>query len=125
MPKTTQQALDEYNKRRNLVIEGMETCPQFLDDVVIWIVTHGYDKKFKKCNGTEDSPDCVGVGLASTFHGRKCRECSKVYKRQNYAVHHAVVKRKRKEAPQPKKKKDTTMKKKSSTVKFKRGTKKE
>ena len=85
--KPTQKKVHWEDNSGHLVLEGMQKDSKYLDHVLIWIVAHGLDKKFKKCKGEEDSPNCVGVGLATSFpgKGRLCPECNKMMKRRRYA----------------------------------------
>jgi hypothetical protein len=65
-------------------IKKLRKNKQEFEEVLRWIVEKEHDKKYKKCNSLLSSK-CIKVGLATQFHGRRCPECSKAYKRQNYA----------------------------------------
>ena len=60
------------------IIKTLQTNPQALEEVLMWIVDNGHDKTFKKCRANI-ADDCAGVGPADEFHGRRCRACSNKY----------------------------------------------
>ncbi len=52
------------------------------DGVLKWIVENNYEKLYQRCEYEPSSDKCVGVGLRSTFHGKKCPSCRREYRNQ-------------------------------------------
>lgn len=71
-------------------------------DIVLWILKNEHEKEFKKCK-TNLADDCEGIGLASEYHGRRCKACTKEYNRTYYSKGHPEVKRTRKDGTKPQK----------------------
>ena len=62
------------------IIEALQANPKVLETVAKWIMANNHDKKFKKCK-LQMVDNCEGVGLASQFHGRRCRTCTREFYR--------------------------------------------
>ena len=61
------------------IIKTLQSNPQALEEVLMWIVGNGHDKTFKKCK-LKLADDCENVGPADEFRGRRCRACANKYK---------------------------------------------
>ena len=61
------------------IIKTLQTNPQALEEVLMWIVGNGHDKTFKKCK-LKLADDCYDVGPADEFEGRRCRACANKYR---------------------------------------------
>lgn len=68
---------------KNSTIEKLKKNEKLLDEVLQWITSKGFDKKWKKCVANSVD-DCVGVGLANTFHGKRCQVCTRAYKKEKW-----------------------------------------
>jgi len=61
------------------IIKTLQSNPQALEEVLMWIVGNGHDKTFKKCRANI-AEDCAVVGPADDFEGRRCRACANKYR---------------------------------------------
>lgn len=66
------------------VIKALKKDEAMLQEVAKWIYLQGHHKMFNASKG-EYSENCEGIGLRSTFVGRKCHTCYLAYKKQIYA----------------------------------------
>ena len=66
------------------VIKVLKKDEAMLAEIAKWMYTQGHHKMYNECRGV-DSENCEGIGLRSTFVGKKCRTCYLAYKKQIYA----------------------------------------
>jgi hypothetical protein len=118
----------EEQEVKNTIRQLRKIDSYFHEQVMRFIIEGELDKQWKKCN-SGISDECLKVDRASEFHGRMCKACKVVYKRELYAKKNKEVKRERISKSGTRKQSNLTQTKsqrrsRSRSVSFKKGTKK-
>lgn len=113
----------EYDKEGVDIINKLMKDEDALMTVAMWMTAKGHHKRYKVCNA-HASEECIGIGLASKFHGKHCPACVREYRREWYDKENPEVVRRRKSRTTSGKRSPKRGKDSKRTVSFKKGTKK-
>lgn len=63
------------------ILKILRNSETMRNSITRWIVDNEYDKDYRKCNAGS-SDECIGVGVRSEFHGRRCNACVNFHHRK-------------------------------------------